>query len=230
MAFYDRTEAGAKLGEALKTYAGRDPVVLALPRGGLPVAAEAAKALHAPLDIVLVRKIGVPWQPELAMGAIADGPSVVTVRNEGVIAMAAVTPGEFDRQRDLALAELDRRRTLYRHGRSHIDVAGKTAIVVDDGVATGATMRAALMAVRAGRPKAVVMAVPVASPDALDALAQDADAIVCLESHPHFPGVGAFYGVFDQLSDERVFAILDRFAPAKAAAPEAPRPGPPAPP
>jgi predicted phosphoribosyltransferase len=221
MAFYDRTEAGAKLGQALQTYAARDPVVLALPRGGLPVAAEAAKALKAPLDIVLVRKIGVPWQPELAMGAIADGPSMVTVRNEDVIAMAAVAPGEFDRQHDLALAELDRRRKLYRHGRSRIDVAGKTAIVVDDGVATGATMRAALMAVRAGRPKAVVMAVPVASPDALKALAQDADAIVCLESHPYFPGVGAFYTVFDQLSDDRVLAILDGFAPARAAPPEA---------
>jgi predicted phosphoribosyltransferase len=224
MAFYDRTEAGAKLGQALRAYAADDPVVLALPRGGLPVAAEAAKALKAPLDVVLVRKLGVPWQPELAMGAIADGPTTVIVRNEEVIAMTAVTPAEFDRQRDVALAEIERRRQLYFRGRARIDLAGKTAIVVDDGVATGATMRAALRAVRAGHPKAVVLAVPVASPDALEDLAQDADAIVCLETPRYFPGVGAFYTVFDQLSDDRALAILDQCASRARAPPKTPRP------
>jgi predicted phosphoribosyltransferase len=219
MAFYDRTEAGAKLGRALQAYAAQDPVVLALPRGGLPVAAEAARALKAPLDVVLVRKIGVPWQPELAMGAIADGPSTITVRNEDVIAMTSVTPAEFDRVRDAALAEVERRRQRYLRGRARVDLEGKTAIVVDDGVATGATMRAALRAVRAAGPRAVVMAVPVASPDALRDLEQDADVTVCLETHPYFPGVGAFYTVFDQLSDEQAIAILDRFAaPAGARA------------
>lgn len=216
MAFYDRTEAGVKLGQALRAYATQDPVVLALPRGGLPVAAEAARALKAPLDVVLVRKIGVPWQPELALGAIADGPSTVTVRNDDVIGMTGVPAAEFDRLRDIELAEIERRRRLYLRGRKRVDLAGKTAIVVDDGVATGATMRAALRAVRAGRPEAVVLAVPVASPDALADLAPEADAIVCLETPPYFRGVGAFYTVFNQLSDEQALAILDRFAPPAA--------------
>lgn len=214
MAFYDRRDAGAKLGQALQAYAAEKPVVLALPRGGLAVAAEVAQALDAPLDIVLVRKIGVPWQPELAMGAIADGPTTVTVRNEDVIAMTGVSSAEFDRVREMAVAEIQRRRRLYLRDRAPIDLAGKTAILVDDGVATGATMRAALRAVRAAHPKTVVMAVPLASADSLTELAPEADAVVCLESHARFPGVGAFYTVFDQLSDDQAVAILDRFTPA----------------
>lgn len=221
MAFYDRTDAGAQLGQALQAYVAEEPVVLALPRGGLAVAAEVAQALGAPLDIVLVRKIGVPWQPELAMGAIADGPTIVTVRNEDVIGMTGVSSDEFDRVREMAMAEIQRRRRLYHRGRAPIDLTGKTAIVVDDGVATGATMRAALRAVRAGHPRMVVMAIPVAASDALAELAPEADAVVCLESHVRFGGVGAFYTVFDQLSDDQAVAILDRFAPAAAEGPEA---------
>lgn len=215
MAFRDRTQAGAELGRALQAYRTADPVVVALPRGGLPAAAEVAKALNAPLDIVLVRKIGVPWQPELALGAVADGPSPVTVRNEDIIALTGVTPSEFDRLRDVQAAEIERRRRRYLGQRPRAELAGKTAIVVDDGVATGATVRAALRAVREGRPKAVVLAVPVASPAALADLERDADAIVCLESRRHFPGVGAFYEVVDQLTDGEVLAILDRLAPER---------------
>jgi putative phosphoribosyl transferase len=163
----------------------------------------------------------VPWQSELALGAIAEGPSSVTVQNEDVMAMAAISPAEFSRLRDVALTEIDRRRQRYLRGRSRVDVAGKTAIVVDDGVATGATMRAALRAVRAGHPKAVVLAVPVASSTALSELAPEADAVVCLESASYFPGVGAFYTVFDQLSDDEALAILDRFAPPRDDRPEA---------
>jgi len=224
MSFSNRSDAGRRLAAALGEYRTQHAVVLALPRGGVPVAAEVALALSAPLYLILVRKIGVPWQPELAMGAIVDGTPPVTVRNEDVIAMTGVSPAEFETCRQQALEELHRRRIRYVGDRVQPSLAGRTVIVVDDGVATGATVRAALRAVRAQHPTATVLAVPVAPPDTLQSLKPDVDQIVCLEVHSPFPGVGAFYGRFDQVSDETVIEILDRFAHAGDAAPERPAP------
>src|SRR5208283_5388730 len=168
--FHDRAEAGRRLAEELIRYKDSGAVVLALPRGGVPVAAAIATALRAPLDLVLVRKIGVPYQPELAMGAIADGGKTIVVRNEDVIAAAGISELEFDRVCDRESREIERRRSLYLGGRERPEVAGRMAIVVDDGIATGATTRAALRAVRACGPKKLVLAVPVAPSDTLDAM------------------------------------------------------------
>lgn len=210
MPFRDRTEAGRRLARALSGFRGQDVVLFALPRGGVPVAAVVADELQAPLDLVLVRKIGVPYQPELAMGAIADGGEAVTVRNEDVIQLAGVSEDEFERVRAAEREEIERRRKLYLGDRPRANVAGRVAIVVDDGVATGATTRAALRAVRALRPSRLVLAVPVAPTDTLDALRDEADEIVCVEAYRDFGAIGFFYADFRQISDEEVIATLDR--------------------
>jgi putative phosphoribosyl transferase len=216
MAFTDRSDAGRRLAQALLSFKGRQPVVLALPRGGVPVAAEVAAVLDAPLDLVLVRKIGVPEQPELAMGAVVDGGAPIVVRNEDVIALAGVDDAEFDAVRDRELAEIERRRRLYVGHRGSADVAGRTAIVIDDGVATGATTRAALRAIRIRRPARLVLAVPVAPTDTIAALREEADEVVCLETHASFGAIGFYYVDFRQLSDKEVRDIVARF-PARAA-------------
>ena len=180
MPFVDRTDAGQQLSKALARYKDRRPVVLALPRGGVPVAAEIAAALGAPLDLILVRKIGVPFQPELAMGAVVDGGEPVIVRNEDVISLSGVSEQEFNTIRDQQLAEIERRRKLYLGDRPHPPVAGRTVLVVDDGVATGATTRAALHAIRLRKPSKLVLAVPVAPTDTLEKLRGEADEVVCL--------------------------------------------------
>ncbi len=144
MPFKDRTDAGSKLAKALAAYEDTQPVILALPRGGVPVAAEVTAALHAPLDLILVRKVGVPIQPELAMGAVVDGGAPIIVRNEDVIQLADIDEAAFKAICDSELAEIERRRQRYLGSRERVDIAGRTAIVIDDGVATGATMRAAL--------------------------------------------------------------------------------------
>jgi predicted phosphoribosyltransferase len=148
MPFTNRTAAGRQLAKALGEYKSEKPIVMALPRGGVPVAAEVAAALDAPLDLILVRKIGVPFQPELAMGAVVDGPAPITIRNDDVIASCGVDSKQFDEVRCREIAEIERRRQLYLAGRPHPEVQGKTVIVVDDGIATGATTRAALQAMR----------------------------------------------------------------------------------
>lgn len=211
MSFHDRSEAGRRLAAELAKYKGENCVVLALPRGGAPVAAPIALALNAPLDLVLVRKIGVPFQPELAMGAVADGGHPLVVRNDDVVEMSGVSEAEFDAVRDRELAEIDRRRRLYFGGRTRPDVRGRVAIVVDDGVATGATTRAALRAVRARQPRKLVLAVPVAPPEALASLRSEVDEIVCLEAHENFGAIGFFYADFRQIDDAEVIAVLDRF-------------------
>ncbi len=221
MPFANRSEAGRKLAAALARYANRGAVVLALPRGGVPVAREVAAALGATLDLVLVRKIGVPMQPELAMGAVVDGPRPLTVRNDDVIALAGVSQDEFDRVRDHEIAEIARRRQAYLGTRPHPDVAGRIAIIIDDGIATGATMRAALRAVRARKPEKLVLAVPVAPTDTLAELGDEADEIVCLEDHRAFGAIGYFYADFSQVSDREVTDILAEF-PVRPAD-EAPR-------
>jgi len=210
MSFRNREEAGRKLAARLLKYKGEEAVVFALPRGGAPVAAPIATALDAPLDLVLVRKIGVPFQPELAMGAVADGGEPLTIRNEDVIEMAGVSEGEFEAVRQRELDEIERRRRLYIGLRPRPEVEGRVAIVVDDGVATGATMRAALRAVRARRPKKLVLATPVAPPSTLASLSAEADETICLETHEDFGAIGYFYADFHQISDGEVISILDR--------------------
>lgn len=213
MPFNDRQDAGRRLAKALAHHRNEDVVVLALPRGGVPVAAEVAAALHAPLDLVLVRKIGAPFQEELAMGAVADsGGEPFTVRNEDVIAMLGVDDPTFAAVRSRELKEIERRRAAYLGGRMPIDLAGRVAIVVDDGVATGATTRAALRAVRARRPARLVLAVPVAPDDVIADLRAEVDELVCLESHAQFGAIGFYYADFRQLADHEVTDALARFA------------------
>ncbi len=216
MPFLDREEAGQRLAEELAPrLAGEDVVVFALPRGGAPVAAPIAKALKAPLDLALVRKIGAPYQPELAMGAVADSGTPVVARNEDVIELLGVSEARFDEACARECVEIKRRRRLYLGGRPRAEAKGRTAIVVDDGVATGATTRAALRAVRALAPKRLILAVPVASTEALDVLRAEADEILCLEAHDFFRGVGGYYADFHQVSDEEVIALLDRYGAAR---------------
>ena len=211
MPFKDRSDAGQKLAAALTKYKDQHPVVLALPRGGVPVAAEVAALFNAPFDLILVRKVGVPFQPELAMGAVVDGGAPLVVRNEDVIRLAGIEEADFKAVCDHELAEIERRRQRYLGSRERVDVAGRTAIVIDDGIATGATTRAALRATRMRNPKKLVLAVPVAPTDSLAVMRQEADDVVCLEDYISFGAIGFYYSDFWQVSDEEVVEILGRF-------------------
>ena len=210
MSFHDRTDAGKQLAAALAGYAGKDCVILALPRGGIPVAAEIAFALHAPLDVLLVRKIGAPQQPELAIGAVVDGGAPVFVRNKELLRLTGTGEREFNAIARQELAEIERRRRLYLQSGTPLDPKGRIAIVVDDGIATGATMRAALQATRMRSPKELVLAVPVAAAETLEALRGEADRIVCLATPEPFGAVGYFYDDFDQVTDGEVIEALTR--------------------
>ncbi|MBW0003925.1 MAG: phosphoribosyltransferase [Hyphomicrobiales bacterium] len=210
MPFANRIEAGRRLAQALIRYARDRVVVLALPRGGVPVAAEVASALPAPLDLVLVRKIGYPRQPELAMGAVVDGADPIIVRNEDVIRITGVSEAEFDEVCKQELAEIERRRSRYLGSRAPIELLGRTAIVIDDGLATGATMRAALRALRKRSPAKIVLAVPVAPSETIDAMRGEADDIVCLEAFDFFGAIGAYYSDFRQVSDDELIDALAR--------------------
>jgi len=215
MPFKDRSDAGRKLAKALGQYKDQQPVILALPRGGVPVAAEVAAVLKAPLDLILVRKVGVPFQPELAMGAVVDGGTPLIVRNEDVIQLAGIQESEFKAVCDGELVEIERRRQRYLGSRERVDVSGHTAIVIDDGVATGATTRAALRATRMRNPKRLVLAVPVGPTDNIAELRSEADDVVCLEDHEFFGAIGVYYANFSQVSDEEVIEILRRFPALK---------------
>ncbi len=216
MPFADRTDAGRQLAQALARYKGEPAVVLALPRGGVPVAAEVAAALGAPLDLILVRKIGVPFQPELAMGAVVDGDKPLIVRNEDVLALTGIDREEFDAVCRAELAEIERRRSRYLGSRARAAAEGRVAIVIDDGIATGATTRAALRATRARKPKKLILAVPVAPTESLAAMREEADEVVCLEDHDDFGAIGYYYADFRQTSDKEVTDALARFAPVPA--------------
>jgi predicted phosphoribosyltransferase len=213
MPFENRSEAGQKLARALSNYKDQHPVILALPRGGVPVAAEVAAALNAPLDLILVRKIGVPFQPELAMGAVVDGGAPIVVRNEDVVQSAGIDETQFKAVCDGELAEIERRRQRYLGGRERVDVVGRTAVVIDDGIATGATMRAALRATRMRNPTKLVLAVPVAPSESIVEMREEADEVICLEDHEFFGAIGYYYADFRQISDEEVIEILERFLP-----------------
>jgi predicted phosphoribosyltransferase len=212
MRFKDRADAGRKLASALSTYASDDPVIMALPRGGVPVAAEVAEALGAPLGIILVRKIGAPSQPELALGAVVDGNEPVVVRNPHVLAWTGTTEKEFQAICEHELAEIERRRNAFLGDRTPLDLRGRVAIVIDDGIATGATMRVALRAMRMHNPKKLVLAVPVGATKAIEELRQFADDVVFLSSIQPFGSVGQYYKDFEQLTDRDVTHILDRFS------------------
>jgi putative phosphoribosyl transferase len=209
MRFRDRAEAGRVLAQQLQEYSGRDDVVvLALPRGGVPVGFELARALAAPLDLFLVRKLGVPGHEELALGAIASGG--VRVLNDAVVSELGLTPRDVERAATVEGRELERREQLYRNGRAPIDLRGRTAILVDDGLATGATMRAAARAVRLQGPSRVVVAVPVAAEQTCRELTAEVDELVCVKTPHPFLAVGSWYDDFGQTTDEEVRELLAR--------------------
>jgi predicted phosphoribosyltransferase len=205
--FGDRHDAGRRLAEQLQSYSGRqDLVVLALPRGGVPVAYEVARTLAAPLDVFVVRKLGVPGQPELAMGAIASGG--VRVLNEDVVGWYRPSPLTIESVTRAERMELERRERLYRDGRPPVSIKGRVAILVDDGLATGSTMRAAVLAVRRLEPAGVVVAVPVGSREACEALKEVADQVICSLIPEPFSAVGRWYADFSQTTDEEVRQLL----------------------
>jgi len=204
--FVDRTEAGRKLATSLEHLRATDPVIVGLPRGGVPVGAAVARALEAPLDVILVRKLGVPGQPEVAMGAVGEGG--VGVLDDDTIGRAGVTTAQIAVVEASERRELDRRSQRFEIGRSRLDLAGRFVIVVDDGIATGSTARAACEVVRAQGARRVVLAVPVAPVGWDDRLAHAADEYVCLATPEPFVAVGRFYGDFSQTSDDEVVRCL----------------------
>ncbi|HVA90935.1 MAG TPA: phosphoribosyltransferase [Chloroflexota bacterium] len=211
MRFHHRTHAGQLLAERLALYAGQpNLLVLALPRGGVPVAAEIARALHAPLDVWVVRKLGAPDQPELAIGAIAPGGFQLLASS--LIRELGIPQAEIEQIAIRERAELDRRLTAYRGNRPPVEVRGKTVLLVDDGLATGASMRAAVASIRPLGPARIVVAIPVADPRVCDRLAQEADEVVCLYPPPHLDAVGQWYEDFSQTTDEEVRDILTRMS------------------
>jgi putative phosphoribosyl transferase len=208
--FPTRAEAGRLLAERVVARHFAKPVVLALPRGGVPVAAELALSLKAPLDLILVRKIGVPWQKELAAAAVVDGERGDIVYNDSVMAAVGLGRAEVDKAAAAELAEIERRRAAYLKDRQPLAVAGRTAIVVDDGIATGTTVRAALIALRRRKPAKLVLAVPVAPSDTMAELTPLVDEIICLEQPRPFIAIGLHYHDFHQMSDAEVVAELAR--------------------
>ena len=207
--FRDRTEAGRLLAAKLGNYANRqDVIVLALPRGGVPVAYEVARALRVPLDVFVVRKLGLPWHEELAMGALASGG--VRLLNEELIELYDVDRDEVDEVMRREQAELERRERQYRGARPFPDLTNKTVILVDDGLATGSTMRVAVEALRKEKPARIVVGVPVAAPETCDAFRDVADDIVCAVTPEPFYAVGLWYDDFSQTTDEEVHDLLVR--------------------
>jgi putative phosphoribosyl transferase len=207
--FRDRSDAGRQLAERLAGYAGRsDVVVLALPRGGAPVAFEVAQALGAPLEVFVVRKLGVPGHEELAFGAVATGGA--RVLNDEVVARLGIGAETIERITDVQREEVERREQSYRDNRPPPRLDGNTVVLVDDGLATGATMRAAVAAVRQHQPGRVIVAVPTGSPDTCRELERDADEVVCLINPDPFLAVGFWYDDFSQTSDEEVRELLAR--------------------
>jgi len=217
--FQHRKEAGQRLAKALEHLRDRDPVVLALPRGGVPVGAEVAEALGAPLDVVLVRKLGAPQQPELAAGAVVDGQETEIVYNEDVMEMLGIDVETMRKLADREVEKIEDRRKRYLRGGERASVEGRTAIVVDDGIATGATVRAALRGVRRRKPGHLVLAVPVAPAETVEALREEVDEVVCLETPFPFGSIGRFYRRFEQVEDDTVIEMLDRIGQGQGQGP-----------
>lgn len=208
--FEHRIEAGRQLAGAVAALGLAAPVVLGLPRGGVPVAAEVARALDAPLDLILVRKLGVPGHEELAAGAVGEGDPPVVVLNPHVMAITGGTEADFREKIAAKAREIAARRQLYLGGRARVPVRGRTVVVVDDGIATGATVRAALQVLRSCEPARLVLAVPVSPDDTLHALRGEVDDLICLEVPRPFHAVGAHYRDFTQVTDAEVVALLAR--------------------
>jgi len=210
MIFENRHEAGRQLSERLRHLRDKDTVVLALLRGGVPLGYEVAMALNAPLDVVFVRKIGAPGNHELAIGAIVDGKSPKIVVNEGIARRFGLSRKYIEAEADKELKEIERRRKLYLKGLKRTSVKGKTAIIVDDGIATGSTMQAAVKGVRRWGTASIVIAVPVSSVDALEQLQGECDEVVCLSAPEMFGAVGYFYADFTQVEDDEVVELLQK--------------------
>ncbi|MDO8295873.1 MAG: phosphoribosyltransferase [Caulobacter sp.] len=208
--FADRTEAGRLLADHLARRNYVAPVIYALPRGGVPVAFEVASRLNAPLDLALVRKVGAPNNPELALAAVMDGDHPITVVNEDIMRLTGATEDYLRREAAVELAEIERRRRLYFGDRPRPSPRGRTVIIVDDGLATGATARVAVRGLRGQGAAKVILAAPVAPPETTSLLRNEVDELVCLTQPDRFAGVGAFYGDFHQLTDEEVLALLAR--------------------
>lgn len=208
MIFVDRADAGRRLAARLRPLSAEDPVVLGLPRGGVPVAFEVARELKAPLDVIIVRKLGVPFHRELGFGAIGEGG--VRVVHDAIVRMSRAGKEELAEVERDEEEELARQARRFRRDRARVAVGGRTVIVVDDGIATGATARAACRVARAQGAARVVLAVPVAPPDAAEALRQDADDVMCLSTPPEFSAVGEWYQDFSQTSDAEVVDLLSR--------------------
>ncbi len=206
--FKDRRDAGRKLAQKLSAYAGKpDILVLALPRGGVPVAYEVASALNAPLDVFIVRKLGLPGREELAMGAVASGG--VRILNGDIIRMLSIPEEVINFVAKRELEELQRRETLYRGNRPNPEVRDRTILLVDDGLATGASMRAAIAGLRAQHPARIMVAVPAAAPDVCEAFQLEVDEVVCAITPEPFYGVGRWYEDFSQVTDEEVRMLLE---------------------
>ncbi len=206
MEFLDRRDAGRRLAAELKPLAEAHPVIVALPRGGVPVGFEVARELHAPLEILAVRKLGAPGNPELGVGAVAeDGSGVLDARSATALGMTAAM---LERAVETEARELRRRVETYRQGRPAIDVAGRTVIVVDDGLATGLSDLAAVRALRKRGAREIIVAAPVGSSESLALLAEEADRVICLEVPPRLLGVGRWYVDFTAVSDEQVLSLL----------------------
>lgn len=213
--FKNRRSAGKILAERVRELHPADPVVLAMPRGGVPVGLEVAKALHAPLDLVLVRKIGVPYQPELAAAAVVDGGEPEIVVNDDVMQMAGITRDYIDESAKEELAEIERRRHIYLEGRPRVPLDGRTLIIVDDGIATGASIRAAIAALKRKSPQRLILAVPVAPPDTIEMLRTQVDDVVCLETPEPFYAIGMHFDDFHQVPDDEVVRLMNEAAAAE---------------
>lgn len=214
MLFRDRADAGRRLAERLTHLRTEEPIVLALPRGGVTVGYEVARALGAPLDVIVARKLGAPFQPELGIGAIAPGG--VRVLNEEAVRWLGISEAEIARIAERESREMERRIRLYRGDQPMPDLRGRTVILVDDGIATGVTTRAAIESVRQSRPQKLVLAVPVCAAETSDILQQEVDEFICLSTPTEFIAVGVWYENFTQVSDEEVIQLLAR-AKAEAA-------------
>lgn len=214
LVFDDRADAGKQLADALPQLDPAQTVIIALPRGGVPVAAEICAMHGAPLDLVLVRKIGAPGQPELAVGAITDGDTPQVTVNDSVARYFGLSQQDVEKMGQALLPEMEQRRQSYLVGRAPLPLRGKTVVVVDDGVATGATLRASLSALASAKPKRIIVALPVGPKDLAEQLQGVADEIICLSDLRYFGAVGGAYRSFPQTSDEAVRTVIKRYAPA----------------
>lgn len=206
--FSDRAEAGRRLAQSIADESFADGLILGIPRGGVVVAAEVAKKLGLPLDIIIPRKIGVPFNPEVAIGAVTQDGTVIL--DDRLMTLTGLDEADLQPQIEQEIAEIARRTRLYRGDRPQPEYGDRTVVLVDDGIATGSTTLAALRSIRKGNPRTVILAVPVAPPETLDRLAPEVDRIICLETPDPFYAVGQFYDHFDQTSDEEVINILNK--------------------